>query len=238
MAGHSHAANVAHRKAAQGKKKAKLFTQILRLVYVAVKQGGSDEAMNSSLRFALEKARSYSVPKDKIKATIDRASGNAGEAENYEDMRYDGYAAHGIGVIVQALTDNRNRTASEVRAAFTKFGGNLGESGSLDFFFKRQGVIYYKKALDFDALFEVAVELDADSVEKEGDYFIVYTSFENFHKVQIGLERQFGQFEEAEIEYAPQNTIALTPEQKQSVQKLLDALEELEDVQNVWSNLE
>ncbi len=170
MAGHSHAANVKHRKDAQGLKKAKIFTQILRLVQVAVKNGGPDENHNPSLRLALEKARQYSLPKDKIKNAIDKASGNDKDSGNYEEVRYDGYGPNGSGIIVEALTDNRNRTASDVRSIFTKYSGNLGETGSLSFIFKRFGVIYYKKSLDFDALFEAAVDVGAENAQDIGDH--------------------------------------------------------------------
>lgn len=238
MAGHSHAANVKHRKNAQGLKKAKLFTKLLRLVEVAVKKSGSDEDTNAALRLALEKARQVSLPKDKIKAAIDKASGIGGAVEDFEEVRYDGYASGGVGVIVEALTDNRNRTASDVRSTFTKFAGNLGESGSLNFSFNHIGAIYLRKDFDFDAVFEVAVELGADSVDKTDDYIEIVCSFENFIKVVTGIEKRFGTAEDSGLEFRPVNFIDITAAQKETLAKLVEALEDLDDVQNVWTNEE
>lgn len=238
MAGHSHASNIAHRKGAQDKKKAKLFTKYLREIQVAAKCGGVSEEINPRLRVAIAKAKTVSMPKDRIEALLKKISGGD-DASNYEEVRYDGYANGGIGIIVEALSDNKNRTASDVRSTFTKNGGNLGETGSLSFAFTRYGVIYFKTAgLNFDKLFDEAVNANAQSVENVGEYAEVLTEFEDFFAVKNALEGIFGPeaIEESGFEYRanlkPESE--MSEEQSANLQKLVDALEELDDVQNVW----
>ena len=238
MAGHSHAANIAHRKGAQDKKKAKLFTKYLREIQVAAKTGGTNEETNPRLRVAIAKAKTISLPKDRIEALLKKVSGGD-DASNYEEVRYDGYANGGIGIIVEALSDNKNRTASDVRSTFTKNGGNLGETGSLSFTFTRYGVIYFKaESINFDTLFDEAVNANATSIENEGNYIEVLTQFEDFFTIKNTLEAKFGSdaIEESGLEYR-QNIkpeCEMSDEQKANLEKLIDALEELDDVQNVW----
>jgi YebC/PmpR family DNA-binding regulatory protein len=236
MAGHSHAANIAHRKGAQDKKRAKIFTKYLREIQVAAKLGGVQEEMNPRLRVAISKARAISLPKDRIEAVLKKVSGGD-DNQNFDEVRYDGYANGGIGIVVEALTDNKNRTASDVRSTFTKHSGNLGETGSLNFAFSHYGVIYFKKDLvDFDKLFDLAVNEGADSVEPTGDYIEVLTSFEAFNSIKSALEAALGTdcIEDSGFEYRANTPQDLSSEQQESLQKLIDALEDLDDVQNVW----
>ena len=237
MAGHSHAANIAHRKGAQDKKRAKIFTKYLREIQVAAKLGGVQEEMNPRLRVAISKARAISLPKDRIEAVLKKVSGGD-DNQNFDEVRYDGYANGGIGIVVEALTDNKNRTASDVRSTFTKHAGNLGETGSLNFAFSYYGVIYFKpNTIEFDKIFDEAVNQGAESVELvDGGYTEVLTSFEGFNSVKSALEASFGAdcIEESGFEYRANTPQDLSTEQQEALQKLVDALEDLDDVQNVW----
>ncbi len=236
MAGHSHAANVAHRKNAQNNKKAKIFTKLLREIYVSSKESGVIEEFNPRLRMALARGRLLNLPKDKIDGVFKRVSGGEDE-QSFDEVRYDGYAKGGIGLIVEALTDNRNRTASDVRSVFTKFAGNLGESGSLNFLFQRLGVIYYTKASinQFDRLFEECINASAQECEDLGDVYEITTSLDSFAKVKEHLEGFFGQSEEVALQYRRLD-VSTRPdiEVNQNLKDLVDALEDLDDVQNVW----
>lgn len=239
MAGHSQFANIKHRKEAQDAKRSKVFTKIQREIYSAIKAMGGEisESFNPRLRLAILKARSLNMPKDKIDAAIKKAAG-AGTGEDFESIRYDAYAQHGIGIIIEALTDNKNRTAGEVRSIVTKHGGNMTETGSLDFTFKRLGVILYgKEGIAFDRIFEVAVELGAENVEEFDECYEVTTQFEDFHKVQTGLVDIFKNPLSANIEYRANAPMELSPEHAESIQKFIDALEELDDVQHVWASV-
>lgn len=236
MAGHSQFANIKHRKEAQDAKRSKIFTKIQREIYSAIKATGGEinETFNPRLRLAVLKARSLNMPKDKIDAAIKKAMG-AGIGESFESIRYDAYAQHGIGIIIEALTDNKNRTAGEIRSIVTKYVGNMTETGSLDFTFQRLGIILYgKTGLTFDRIFEVAVELMADNVEEFDECYEVVTQFENFHKLQTGLVDIFGTPLSANIEYRANAPVQLSHEHYESIQKFVDALEELDDVQHVW----
>jgi len=237
MAGHSHAANIAHRKGAQDKKKAKIFTKYLREIQVSAKLGGISEDSNPRLRVAISKAKSISLPKDRIEAVLKKVS-MGDDNQNFDEMRYDGYAHGGIGIIIEALTDNKNRTASDVRSTFTKHSGNLGETGSLNFAFSRYGVIYFKpNTVNFDKVFDEAVNQGAQSVEiVDGNYIEVLTSFEDFHSTKSALDSAFGlqSIEDSGFEYRANDSQELSSEQQESLQKLIDALEDLDDVQNVW----
>lgn len=238
MAGHSQFANIKHRKGAQDAKRSKLFTKIQREIFSAVRTGGDvNEEFNPRLRLAILKGKSLNMPKDKIEAAIKKATGGDG-GENFDQMRYDCYAPAGVGVIIEALTDNKNRTAGEVRAITTKFGGNMGETGSLDFIFQRMGIILYeKKDINFDLLFEKSVEVGADNVEELDDYYEITTQFVDFHRVQSEISKEFGDPVEANIQYHPLAPATIPDDKIEQVQKFIDALEDLDDVQNVWPAL-
>ncbi len=239
MAGHSHFANIKHKKGAADAKKSKIFTKIQREIISAIKTAGGEpsEEFNPRLRLAIIKAKGVNMPKDKIDAAIKKATGN-NDGENFEAMRYDCYAFGGVGIIVEALTDNKNRTAGEIRSIATKCGGNMGETGSLDFVFIRLGIVLYNKSkIDFDSLFEKAVEFGADDVEEIEDYFEITTQFENFHKLQTEISKIFGDPIEANIQYRPITQTEISEGKIESIQKFIDALEDLDDVQNVWAGI-
>ncbi len=237
MAGHSQFANIKHRKDAQDKKRAKIFTKLTREIIIAAKSGLPDPTMNSRLRNAMIAARAANLPKDRIDGAIKRASmPNSGE--NYEEMRYEGYLAGGIAFIVEALTDNRNRTASDVRSAFTKFGGALGESGSVSFMFDRIGMIEFdKEVTDFNQMFEASIEAGADDCYEEVDSYVVVTSPDSLNEVREFLCQKFGDQKSAKLSWNPKNTIALdSEEQANSLFKFIELLEDSDDVQNVVGN--
>jgi len=238
MAGHSKFKNIMHRKSAQDAKRAKLFTKIAREIEVAARLGGSDAAANPRLKTAIVAARKVSMPNDNINRAIKKAEGG-GDGADYVEMRYEGYGPGGVAVIVEALTDNRNRTASEVRAAFSKHGGSLGETNSVSFMFERVGLIVYPAdKVGFDALFEAAAEAGADNVEEGEDGFEVTCPPDDFAQVRDHLEQTFGEASTAELSWKP-NTLAPVDEDKaQSIFKLIDALEDNDDVQNVSSNFD
>lgn len=238
MAGHSHAKNIKHRKDAQDAKKAKIFTKIQREIVSSIKSTGEiNQEFNPRLRLAILKGRSFNMPKDKIEFAIKKATGE-GAGDNFEEIRYDCYGPAGIGIIVETLTDNKNRTAGEIRPIASKYGGNLGETGSLDFIFNRIGVVLYEKnTIKFDDIFEKSVELGAENVEEFDDVYEITTQFADFHKVQSELQHIFGEPIEANIQYRAITKTELPQEKIDAVQKLIDALEDLDDVQNVWSAL-
>ena len=235
MAGHSQFANIKHRKGAQDAKRSKIFTKIQMEIFSAVRYGGdANEEFNPRLRLAILKGKSLNMPKDKIEAAIKKAAGGDG-SENFEQMRYDCYAPAGVGIVVEALTDSKNRTAGEVRAIAAKFGGSMGETGSLDFTFQRLGVILYNKdGIDFDLLFEKSVELGAENVEDFDEVYEITTQFADFHKIQSDISKEFGEPLEANIEYRAISPVIIPDDKVETVQKFIDALEDLDDVQNVW----
>lgn len=238
MAGHSQFKNIMHRKGAQDKKRAKIFTKLTREIITAAKIGIPDPAMNPRLRAACLAARKENMPKDRIDGAIKRGSG-ATEGDNFEEMRYEGYGPGGTAVIVEALTDNRNRTAAEVRSLFTKFGGNLGETGSVGFMFNRVGrIVYAAKTAGEEAMFEAALEAGAENCESNGDIHEITTAPDNLHEVGSVLEAKFGEAESAGLAWVPTTTSALDEDQARSMMKLIDALEDNDDVQNVSSNFE
>lgn len=237
MAGHSQFKNIMHRKGAQDAKRARLFTKILREITVSAKNGMPDPAFNPRLRSAIQAARVQNVPRDKIEAALKKATGAAGN-ENYEDVRYEGYGVGGVAVIVEALTDNRNRTAPEIRSAFAKFGGNLGESGSVSFMFDRVGVIQFPKAVATEeAILEAAIEAGAENVES-GDTHDITTAQDSLHEVLAALEKKFGAPESAKLQWVPKNAVPVSQEQAETLIKMLDMLEDNDDVQNVFANFE
>lgn len=239
MAGHSKFKNIMHRKGAQDKKRAKIFAKHIRELTVAAKTGLPDPDMNPRLRTAIAAARSDNMPKDNIDRAIKRAAEGA-DGENYEEMRYEGYGPSGVAIIVEALTDNKNRTAAEVRAAFSKAGGTLGETGSVGFMFDQVGQIFYAAAeIDADEIFEEALEAGADNVESTDDTHEVTCAREDFNELQSALEAKFGTPEEAGIVWKPNVTAPIDAEDKaNSIFKLVDALEDNDDVQKVFANFD
>jgi YebC/PmpR family DNA-binding regulatory protein len=237
MAGHSQFANIKHRKGAQDAKKAKRFTKILREISVAAKTGQPDPETNPRLRNAMIEARVNNMPKDRIDAAIKKASGEVG-GDNFEEIRYEGYAPNGIAIIVEALTDNRNRTASEVRSSFTKFGGALGETGSVNFMFDHVGVIQFDgKVASEEAMFEAALEFGAEEVESSSEIHVVITSTENLAVVRDSLTEKFGDPLSAKFDWKAKNTIEISDlEQAQKLMKMIDLLEDCDDVQMVTGN--
>jgi len=235
MAGHSKFKNIMHRKGAQDKKRSSLFSKLSKEITVAAKMGGGDPDANPRLRLAIQTARGQSMPKDNIQRAIQKAEG--GDADNYEEMRYEGYGPGGIGLIVEALTDNRNRTASDVRTIFSKNGGNMGESGSVGFMFDRVGEITYAvDAGDADSVFEAALDAGADEVESDEDGHVIYTAAEDLHTVTSALEAAIGEAKSAKLIFKPQEPVAVDVDGAQKLLKLLDALDDNDDVQNVWGN--
>ena len=237
MSGHSQVANIKHRKGAQDKKKAKLFTKILREVTVAAKTGQPDPNFNPRLRNALIDARTNNMPKDRLDAAIKKASGEIG-GENFEEIRYEGYASGGVAIIVEALTDNRNRTASEVRSLFTKCGGALGETGSVGFMFDHVGVIQFDgKVASEEKMFEAVLEAGAEEVESSAEIHVIITQPENFAAVRDALIEKFKDPLSAKLDWKAKITVEISDlEQAQKLIKFVDALEDCDDVQKVTGN--
>ncbi|MDO6965262.1 YebC/PmpR family DNA-binding transcriptional regulator [Rhizobium alvei] len=237
MAGHSQFKNIMHRKGRQDAIRSKLFSKLAREITVAAKTGLPDPSMNAALRLAIQNAKAQSMPKDNIDRAIKKASG--ADAENYDQVRYEGYGPGGIAVIVEALTDNRNRTASNVRSTFTKAGGALGETGSVSFSFDHVGEITYKLAAgDADKLMEAAIEAGADDCVSDEDGHTIYCAFEAIGEVSKALEGILGEAETVKAIWKPQNTITVDEERAQSLLKLTDTLEDDDDVQNVYTNMD
>lgn len=236
MAGHSKFKNIQHRKGAQDKKRAKIFGRLIKELTVAARSG-TDPDSNPRLRTALAAARSANMPKDNIERVLKRAEGGEGEA--YDEIRYEGYGPGGTALIVESMTDNRNRTASEVRAAFNKYGGSLGETGSVSFMFDRVGqVIYPADAADADAMFEAALDAGADNVESDENGHEITCATEDYNSVSEGLFTTFGAPEEAGLVWKPQNTIEVNEAQASTLIKLLDVLDDNDDVQSIASNFD
>lgn len=239
MAGHSQFKNIMYRKGAQDKKRAQQFAKLGREIIVAVKSGGADPEANPRLRAAVQAARAANMPKDNVERAIKRASGE-GQDVNYEEIRYEGYGPGGVAVIVEALTDNRNRTASEVRAAFSKHGGSLGETNSVAFMFDQMGQILYEAAVaDAETMFEAALEAgaaDCSSDPEEGHEILC--AADEFNAVRDALEQRFGSAKAARLTWKPQNSVAVDDEKAESLFKMLDVLEDSDDVQQVYANFE
>ena len=237
MAGHSQFKNIMHRKGAQDKKRAKEFTRLIKEIQVAAKQS-VDPSANPRLRTAIAAARAANMPKDNIDRVLKKAEGGGDDA-NYEEIRYEGYGPGGVALIVDALTDNRNRTASEVRAAFSKHGGSLGETNSVSFMFDRVGqVVYSAETGSADDMFEAALEAGADNVESTSDGHEITCAPEDFNTVREALEESFGAPEAAGLTWKPQNTVAVGEDQAQTLLKLLDVLDDNDDVQSVSANFD
>jgi YebC/PmpR family DNA-binding regulatory protein len=238
MAGHSHAKNIMHRKAAQGAKKAQAFGKLIREITVSAKQGLPDPAMNPRLRAAVKAALIANMTRDTIDRAIKRAA-TAGQGEDYVEVRYEGYGPNGVAIIVEALTDNRNRTAGDLRSAFAKAGGALGETNSVAFQFERKGVIAYPaKVADADTMLEAAIEAGASDVESDEEGHEVSTSVEDFFAVRDALEARFGASDSAKVEWVANTTVEVDEDTARAVLKLVDALDDNDDVQNVFANFE
>ncbi len=236
MAGHSKWANIQHRKGAQDAKRGKLFTKLIREISVAARLGGGDPISNSRLRLAMDKALSGNVPKDTIERAIKRASGDQ-SAENIEEIRYEGYGPGGVAVMVECMTDNRNRTVAEVRHAFTKCGGNLGTDGSVSYLFTKLGQISYPVGSDEDRIMEAALEAGANDVVSNEDGSIdVLTDADNFTDVRDAMRAMKLEPEQAEVTMRPSTSVSLSEEDAQHMVKLLEMLEDQDDVQQVYSN--
>ena len=238
MAGHSQFKNIMHRKGAQDARRARQFAKVIREITVAARSGLPDPAANPRLRAAIVAAREVNMPKDTVDRAIKKATG-AGGGEDYVEVRYEGYGPAGVAVIVEALTDNRNRTASDVRAAFSKHGGNLGETNSVSFMFDRIGVIAYPAdAASEDDMLEAAIEAGADNVTSTDEGHEITCTVESLFGVRDALEARFGAPSRAAFEWRPNLSVTLDEEKAVSVLKLVDVLDENDDVQNVWANFD
>ncbi|MCW4116936.1 YebC/PmpR family DNA-binding transcriptional regulator [Aurantimonas sp. MSK8Z-1] len=237
MAGHSQFKNIMHRKGRQDAMRSKLFSKLAREITVAAKAGLPDPDMNSRLRLAIANAKAQSMPKDNIDRAIKKASG--ADSENYDEVRYEGYGPGGVAIIVEALTDNRNRTASNVRSYFTKSGGALGETGSVGFMFDRVGeIVYPASAGDADTVMEAAIEAGADDVQSDEENHTIITAFEDLGEVSSALEAKLGEAESVKVIWRPQTGTPVDEEKAQSIMKLIANLDDDDDVQNVYANFE
>lgn len=240
MSGHSKWANIKNKKEKSDAKKGKIFTKLGREIAVIVKQGGPDPEANSKLKDAIAKAKAANMPNDNIIRSIKKAAGD-GDATNYEEIQYEGYGPGGVAVIVETMTDNRNRTAGDLRHFFDKFGGNLGQTGCVGFMFNKKGIILIEQngKIDEDTLMMEALDAGAEDFNANEDYFEITTTPEDFSKVREALESKGYEFAEAEIEAVPSTTTKLEdPKQIEFMDKLIDNLEDLDDVQNVYHNWE
>ena len=236
MAGHSKWANIQHRKGRQDEKRGKIWTRVIREIMVAARLGGGDLGINPRLRLAVEKAKAANLPIETVKRNIDKATGNL-EGVNYEEIRYEGYGIGGAAIIVDTMTDNRVRTVADVRHAFSKHGGNMGTEGSVAFQFKHCGQLIFAPGTSEDKVMEVALEAGAEDVITDADGAIeVLTAYADFEKVKDALEAAGLKPEVAEVTMRPENTIELTGDDAVRMQKLLDIIEDLDDVQNVFHN--
>ena len=237
MAGHSKFKNIMHRKGAQDKKRSNLFSKLSREITVAAKMGTPDPDMNPRLRLAVNTAKAQSMPKDNIQRAIDKAT--AGDDENYEEVRYEGYGPGGSAIIVEALTDNRNRTATAVRTAFSKHGGNLGTEGSVAHGFERLGFIYYPaSAGGEDKVLEAAMEAGAEDISSDDEGHEIWTAADDLHQVASDLEQALGEAETVKLAWKPNLTVDLDEKSAGTLLKLVDALDDDDDVQTVWGNYE
>ena len=238
MAGHSKWANIQHRKNAQDKKRGKIFTKLIREITVAARMGGGDPNDNPRLRLAWDKALAANMPKDNIERAVKRGTGD-GQADNYEEIRYEGYGPNGVAIMVDCMTDNKNRTVSEVRYTFNRNGGNLGADGSVAYLFDRKGVLTYGPENDDEDVLAPALDAGAeDLVEYEDGSFDALTSPDEYNTVKAAVEAAGFAPDAADVTMRPATTVDLQGEDAQSCLKLLDALEDLDDVQNVYSNAE
>lgn len=240
MAGHSKWHNIRHKKAKQDAKRGQIFTKLIREITIAARQGGGDPEFNPRLRIAIDKAKEHNMPAENIERAIKRGTGEL-EGVNYEEVSYEGYGPEGVAIIVECVTDNRNRTTGEIRHIFSKYGGNLGSSGCVSFLFEDKGVILVPKdSITEEEIFEKAIEAGAEDVITEDDtYYEIRTSPEDLYSVKENLEKEGIKIEKAELTKIPTTTVEIKdPETAEKLMKLLDALEEQDDVQKVYSNFE
>lgn len=237
MAGHSQFKNIMHRKGAQDKKRGKIFAKLAKEITVAAKLGLPDPAFNPRLRSAMLAARAENMPKDNIERAIKKSTDQGGD--NYDEVRYEGFGTGGIGVIVETLTDNRNRTAGEVRSIFSKNGGNLGETGSVSFMFDHLGLIEFDASVaTADEMIEAAIEAGADDVQSSEEGHELFCATDSLHEVMKALEEKYGEPRAAKLVWKPQNLIALDDEKGETLLKMLEALDDNDDVQQVYANFE
>jgi YebC/PmpR family DNA-binding regulatory protein len=240
MAGHSKWSNIKHRKQKSDAQRGKIFTKLGREISIAVKEGGTDPELNARLKDAIAKAKAANMPNDNIARSIKKASGG-GDTDNYEEITYEGYGPGGVAVIVEAMTDNRNRTAGDVRHYFDRFGGNLGQSGCVSFMFNKKGVMIIERTpeINEDDLMMTALEVEAEDFNVEDEYFEILTEPGQFSNVRIALEEEGYKFLEADVQMIPVTTTKLTePKQIEMMESLIDNLEDMEDVQEVYHNWE
>jgi len=238
MSGHSKWHSIKHKKAAVDAKRGKAFTAIIKEITVAARIGGGDINFNPRLRLAVDKAKGENMPKDNIERAIKKGTGEL-EGYNLEEVQYEGYGPGGVAVLIEATTDNRNRTVGEVRHCFSKYGGNLGESGSVNWMFDKKGYLVVERgALEEEALLEVVLEAGGDDVKEDGSSWEILTSPEAFDAVRTALEGKKVELAAAEIAWLPQSSVKLEGKQAQQMLKLMDALEELDDITNVWANFD
>lgn len=237
MSGHNKWSTIKHKKGAADAKRGKIFTKIIKEISVAAKLGGGDPAANPRLRTAIDKAKGENMPKDNIERAIKKGAGGM-EGVNYEEINYEGYGPGGVAVLVEVLTDNRNRTVSDVRSIFTKSNGNMGETGCVSWIFDKKGLILFPKNVDFDKLFEAAIEAGADDVAEQDEQFEVTTDPSSFIEVRDALTAAGFTFESAEITMIPQTQVKLEGKQAESMLKMMDKLEDNDDVQNVYANFD
>ena len=237
MAGHSKWANIQHRKKRQDNKRGKLFTKLIKEITVAAREGGGDADSNPRLRLALDKAFSGNMNKETVEKAINRGTGNL-KGVNYEELMYEGYSSSGVAVIVECVTDNKNRTVAEVRHAFSKFSGNLGSSGSVSYLFKKVGIISYEDTNKGDEIVDLAIENNASDVIQDNNYVEIQTDKDDYLNITKVLKENNYIFDNAELEMIADTKIELDSEGAESFMKFTDALEELDDVQNVYTNAE
>jgi YebC/PmpR family DNA-binding regulatory protein len=237
MSGHNKWSTIKHKKGAADAKRGKIFTKIIKEISVAAKLGGGDPAANPRLRTAIDKAKGENMPKDNIERAIKKGTGGM-EGVTYEEITYEGYGPGGVAVLVEVMTDNRNRTVSDVRSTFTKCNGNMGESGCVSWIFDKKGLIIYPKTVEFDKLFDAALEAGAEDVTEEDEQFEVTTDIASFIEVRDTLDAAGFKADSAEITMIPQTMVKLEGKQAESMLKMIDRLEDNDDVQNVYANFD
>jgi YebC/PmpR family DNA-binding regulatory protein len=237
MSGHNKWSTIKHKKGAADAKRGKVFTKIIKEISVAAKLGGGDPAANPRLRTAIDKAKGENMPKDNIERAIKKGTGGM-EGVNYEETTYEGYGPGGVAVLVEVMTDNRNRTVSDVRSIFTKCNGNLGETGCVSWIFDKKGLIIYPRTVEFEKLFDAALEAGADDVSEQDEQFEVITDPSAFIEVRDALTAAGFKFDSAEVTMIPQTMVKLEGKQAESMLKMIDRLEDNDDVQNVYANFD
>ena len=237
MSGHNKWSTIKHKKGAADAKRGKIFTKIIKEISVAAKLGGGDPAANPRLRTAIDKAKGENMPKDNIERAIKKGTGGM-EGVNYEETTYEGYGPGGVAVLVEVMTDNRNRTVSDVRSTFTKCNGNMGETGCVSWIFDKKGLITYPRTVEFEKLFDAALEAGADDVSEQDEQFEVITDPSAFIEVRDALTAAGFKFDSAEVTMIPQTMVKLEGKQAESMLKMIDRLEDNDDVQNVYANFD